>query len=355
MRTKVKTKIRTKVVISVLLTVVIFGGLYSIGHLSYSSIPFIRSKVDLFRGRREVNKLNKYLSGSKLEWKASMTNLSTMNPDQFSKYFGSVDLSTGENIDFYDEIYKNNFGNDMRTPYSKKHTWDNVEGINYMSPVRDQQGCGSCWAHTAVGVTEGQLNIDIDNQSNLLEQDIDNKFNLSEQELVSCSDAGTCSGGSIRRAFSYINIFGLLKEDCFKYKANDLLCDPVCYTRYYIHDWFHIPESYTDSEMVGQIKKIIYNNGPTSLAIKVFPSYRHYDSGVYQHIDGENVVSNHGVVLLGYNDDLRAFRIKDSHGTDWGEDGYAWISYDECCGDEVDGDLEKKAMVKKSIYGVLTK
>ena len=162
-------------------------------------------------------------------------------------------------------------------------------------------------------------------------------------------------GGNLDDALFYIAENELLLERCFEYEADEIPCRPVCGDRLGIDDYYHIPETYSDLEMINQIKKVIKNNGPVTLGIRVFRSYRDYTNGVYQHIDGENVVSNHGVVLLGYNDDLRAFRIKDSHGTDWGEDGYAWISYDECCGDEVDGDLEKKAMVKKSIYGVLTK
>ncbi|MDP3936151.1 MAG: C1 family peptidase [Alphaproteobacteria bacterium] len=37
---------------------------------------------------------------------------------------------------------------------------------------------------------------------------------------------------------------------------------------------------------------------------------------------------NHAICLCGYDDERRAFRFKNSWGTSWGDNGYAWITYD---------------------------
>ena len=64
-------------------------------------------------------------------------------------------------------------------------------GGNWLSPVKDQGSCGSCWAFAAVGVVEAQFNI--------ASGDPGLDPNLSEQYLVSdCStNSGDCGGGGL--------------------------------------------------------------------------------------------------------------------------------------------------------------
>jgi len=38
--------------------------------------------------------------------------------------------------------------------------------------------------------------------------------------------------------------------------------------------------------------------------------------------------ANHAMVIMGYDDSKRAFKLQNSWGTNWGDDGYGWISYD---------------------------
>lgn len=57
--------------------------------------------------------------------------------------------------------------------------WRSYGGVNWLTAVRDQKNCGSCWAFAAVGVVEAHYNI-VKNNANL-------DLNLAEQDLVSCS------------------------------------------------------------------------------------------------------------------------------------------------------------------------
>ncbi len=67
--------------------------------------------------------------------------------------------------------------------------WTTYQGSNWLPPVRNQGGCGSCWAFSAVGVAEAAHNIAANNPN----LDLD----LSEQYLVSDCDTsdGNCCGG----------------------------------------------------------------------------------------------------------------------------------------------------------------
>ena len=41
--------------------------------------------------------------------------------------------------------------------------WTGVEGVNYVSPVRDQGACGSCYAFASAGLLESRLRIQTQN------------------------------------------------------------------------------------------------------------------------------------------------------------------------------------------------
>ena len=53
--------------------------------------------------------------------------------------------------------------------------------------------------------------------------------------------------------------------------------------------------------------------------------FQAYTTGVFNENASSNV--NHMVTLVGWDDDLQAWLIKNSWGEYWGENGYMWINY----------------------------
>lgn len=78
------------------------------------------------------------------------------------------------------------------------------------------------------------------------------------------------------------------------------------------------------------IKKSLANRQPVVVGISVYNSLMQLkgSNAVYNSADGE-LQGGHAVTIVGYDDDKfgGAFKIINSWGTDWGDEGYFWLPY----------------------------
>lgn len=210
-----------------------------------------------------------------------------------------------------------------------KIDWRNVNGENWLGEVKNQANCGACVAFAAISVIEDQKTISSGISFN--------KQSFSEEALFSCGKGGCSAGWMPYAASSHILTHGVVDRSCAPYKAGPLGKPSVCQTfcenqndrTYRIKNFFQ-PTKHGSGG--AQAVKDALKKGPLVTTMAVFSSFETYKGGIFKARQGEKYLGGHAVALVGFNDVERFWIIKNSWGKNWGEEGYARMSYDDISG-----------------------
>lgn len=145
---------------------------------------------------------------------------------------------------------------------------------------------------------------------------------------------GDCQSGSY-----FVDAFNLLKDqgictlEQMPFDGQDCETQPnSTQTQQALSNKISSFERLPNDGIVNNIKYYITQNTPIVIGVKVDNAFsnRHninYEF-IYEGLANPSTFSNHAMLVVGYDDGRNAFKVINSWGTNWGNNGYCWINYD---------------------------
>jgi C1A family cysteine protease len=186
--------------------------------------------------------------------------------------------------------------------------WSAKPGM--VTPVKSQGQCGACWSFSSTGSIESANAI----AGNGL-------ISLSEQQLMDCSGSfgnHNCQGGWMTGAFKWVmHNGGITAEVLNPYLGKAGTCSRhVSVAK--ITNYVEIPPKNETALKVAVTKQ------PVSIAVDA-SKWQLYSSGIFRGCS-PNVQLDHGVLVTGFSDSQKFWKVKNSWDTTWGLQGYILLA-----------------------------
>jgi hypothetical protein len=200
--------------------------------------------------------------------------------------------------------------------------WRNRFGWNWLTNIKDQGGCGSCYIFSALGVVEAMLRIEHSVWCLRSEGDVGDAISLY------FGAHAKCQGGSPNEVLDWIKVNGVADPGCWPYSSNNQTGKPT-------------PDrlgrtgkldSYVTLSGAADMKTWIDTTGPITACFDCCDDFDDAckNNSVYIcSTTPQNLATGDGhcIVIVGYDDIKKAWLIRNSWGTGWGTNGYGWFGY----------------------------
>ena len=243
------------------------------------------------------------------------------------------DYDIGYNSNYKMMMYNSSYNGVLPQKYD-------LRDYGWVTPVRDQEGGGNCWAFAGIAALESCILKATGEAVDLSEENVKNLI-----ELYSAYGwkEDTNEGGHSEMTWgNLISWIGPVLEDDDPYDDYSTL-STLMNAFMHVQNVYYLParENALDNDA---IKKAIMDYGAVSVLMYAdFDSYLNYDekTASYFLATSTSAYANHAVTVVGWDDNYDkdkfplggmagsngAWIVKNSWNTDWGDEGYFYVSY----------------------------
>lgn len=290
----------------------------------------------------DVERIRDAIERRGLDWTAGETRLTRMNPAERARYA----LQPGRVPAWvlrWGRTPRRSPPPPPRGPLPPRIDWRDRLGHDFVTPIRDQGDCGSCWAFATIACLESLMA--------WRDSAADPELDLSEQHLFDCAAASLgCDSGGVTwyTTGSFLSQTGVTDEACYPYtsgetgtkgdcQAVDSMSAECQQAVIQVDDlveiqstapgwpWWDPPEYIMSQEAMDEIKAYLLDR-PVGCSMRVYDDFYAYTGGVYEPTS-DTGGGMHAVLIVGYDDEQQCWIAKNSWGADSGEDGFFRIRY----------------------------
>ncbi len=221
--------------------------------------------------------------------------------------------------------------------------WRSVCGQDWVSPARNQGGCGSCVSFGVSAALESHYRIAKHNASLQFDSSEANLFFVNERQ---CNLGDPRYGWWIQPALDYLVNEGACLEENYPYKPVNQNAELVQGTERSVKI-----TGYDSTTQPEQMKRWLCEEGPLVADFSVYADFFTFwgsgAQGVYRHVTGDSV-GGHAIAVVGYDDGQACWICKNSWGPSQEADGCFRIGYGQC-------GLDDRMYLIEDVYDVITR
>ena len=317
----------------------LFGDWTGKHNKSYTSAAEKKKRMDIWlQTDSKIKAHNKKYDAGQVKWYMGHNEYSDMTPEEFANHFNlfaSIDQDPIEQLgmpvsnNFVEQVKRLQKGRGLRSSNNLKDAVD-WKSLGVVTDVKNQGGCGSCWAFAA---TAGMESVKAINDGELI--------GLSEQELVDCSSEEDgnygCQGGWPKNAVTkYVKKKrgGICSDVDYPYTGGETgscladSCTVVPGTLFSGCRYAYSPHDPTQRSAQGVMDAVAVSPVIVAVSAAPYADWLSYAGGIFDNaecgLETETPV-DHAVLLTGYGEDADGnmfWEFKNSWGAGWGDAGY---------------------------------
>jgi cathepsin L len=278
---------------------------------------------------QRVEEMQNHNSNPEALWSKGINEFSDMTEAELRRYRGynkrmrSIGTSSGAQL------------RTSKTELPQTVDW-RTHSPNVVTTVKNQGGCGSCWAFATSEVLESHIAL----QTGTL-------LSLAPQQLVDCmpnpqecGGTGGCSGATIELGLNFTAFNGITDVWHYPYSSGldgkETTCRASKAPLAGVKGFERVPANDAQALM-----EAVATKGPIGISVDA-SNFNAYHGGVHDSCNKTHPDIDHAVVLMGYGEEKGAkyWLVRNSWGPLWGENGYIRIRRydDEACAMDITPD-----------------